>query len=62
MADGSGNDNCDWVSAQAGCSAALMYQKLLDGTRADVDRRNGAAFGRADQCASSFMRTRTASR
>ena len=48
MADGSGDDNFDWVTAQAACSAATMFQKLLDGARSDVDRRNGAAFGRKD--------------
>lgn len=48
MADGSSKDDFDWVTAQAGCSASLMYQKLLDGTRADVDRRNGATFGRTE--------------
>ncbi len=48
MADGSGKDDFDWVTAQAGCSAAQMFLNLQDGTRADVDRRNGAAFGRTD--------------
>ena len=48
MADGSGKDDFDWVTAQAGCSAAQMFQKLQDGTRADVERRNGATFGRTD--------------
>jgi hypothetical protein len=48
MADGSGKDDFDWVTAQAGCSAALVFQKLKDGARADVDRRNGATFGRTD--------------
>lgn len=48
MAEGSGKDDFDWVTAQAGCSAALMFQKLQDGTKADVDRRNGATFGRTD--------------
>ena len=48
MAAGSGDDNFDWVTAQAACSAAIMFQKLLDGARSDVDRRNGAAFGRKD--------------
>jgi len=45
MASG-GDDNFDWVTAQAACSAATMFQKLLDGAKSDVDRRNGAAFGR----------------
>ena len=48
MADGSGKDDFDWVSAQAGCSAEQMFQKLQDGTRADVERRNGTTFGRTD--------------
>ena len=48
MATGSGDDNFDWVTAQAGCSAEQMFQKLQDGTRADVERRNGATVGRDD--------------
>ena len=48
MATGSGDDNFDWVTAQAGCSVELMFQRLQDGTRADVERRNGATFGRRD--------------
>ena len=48
MATGSNDDNFDWVTAQAGCSAELMFQKLQDGAKADVDRRNGATFGRKD--------------
>jgi hypothetical protein len=48
MAAGSGDDNFDWVTAQAGCSADAMFQKLRDGARSDVDRRNGANFGRKD--------------
>jgi hypothetical protein len=48
MATGSGDDNFDWVTAQAGCSAEQMFQKLLDGARADVERRNAATFGRTD--------------
>jgi hypothetical protein len=43
------DDNFDWVSAQAGCSAGQMFQKLQDGAKADVDRRNAAASGRGDQ-------------
>jgi hypothetical protein len=42
------DDNFDWVTAQAGCSAALMFQKLQEGARTDVDRRNAATFGRND--------------
>jgi hypothetical protein len=48
MATGSNEDNFDWVTAQAGCSADLMFQKLEEGARADVERRNGATFGRKD--------------
>lgn len=43
------DDNFDWVSAQAGCSVVQMFQKLQDGARADVERRNGAGFGRTDE-------------
>lgn len=39
------DDNFDWVTAQAGCSAAQMFQKLQDGAQADVERRNAAAPG-----------------
>ena len=46
MASGSGEDNFDWVSAQAGCSVDQMFQRLQDGAQADVDRRNSATFGR----------------
>ena len=42
------DDNFDWVSAQAGCSAVQMFQKLQDGAEADVDRRNAAASSRSD--------------
>jgi hypothetical protein len=42
------DDDFDWVSAQAGCSVTQMFQKLQDGARADVERRNGAGFGRTD--------------
>jgi hypothetical protein len=48
MATGSGDDNFDWVTAQAGCSVEQMFLKLQDGARADVERRNGATFGRRD--------------
>jgi hypothetical protein len=48
MASGSNDDNFDWVTALAGCSAEQMFQKLQDGTKADVERRNGATFGRTD--------------
>jgi hypothetical protein len=42
------DDNFDWVSAQAGCSALQMFQKLQEGAKADVDRRNFTAPGRSD--------------
>ena len=42
------DDNFDWVTAQAGCSAEQMFQKLQDGAQADVERRNAAGFGRHD--------------
>ena len=48
MATGSGDDNFDWVTAQAGCSIELMFQKLQDGAKADVDHRNAGTFGRKD--------------
>ena len=48
MATGSGEDNFDWVTAQAGCGVEQMFQKLRDGAQADVDRRNNATFGRKD--------------
>ena len=48
MATGSNEDGFDWVTAQAGCGVEQMFQKLMDGAKADVERRNGATFGRAD--------------
>jgi hypothetical protein len=42
------DDNFDWVSAQAGCSAVQMFQKLHIGAKADVERRNSAGAGRSD--------------
>ena len=48
MATDSTNENFDWVSAQAGCRIDLMFRKLLEGARADVDRRNASGFGRTD--------------
>ena len=48
MATGSNEDTFDWVSAQAGCGMEQMFQKLEAGARADVERRNGATFGRKD--------------
>lgn len=46
MATDSGQDDFDWVSAQAGCAVDLMFRRLLDGARKDVDRRNASGFGR----------------
>ena len=48
MATGSERDDFDWVGAQGGCSIEAMFQKLQDGVSADVEKRNGAAFGRKD--------------
>jgi hypothetical protein len=42
------DDNFDWVSAQARCSVVQMFQNLQDGAQADVERRNAASEGRAD--------------
>ena len=42
------DDNFDWVTALAGCSAPEMFQKLQDGALADVERRNAAAESRGD--------------
>jgi hypothetical protein len=33
-------DDFDWVSAQARCSAAETFDRLRDGVKADVQRRN----------------------
>jgi len=49
MATDGGNDDFDWVSAQAGCAVGLMFGKLQDGARRDVDRRNASGFGRKEQ-------------
>jgi len=49
MAADSTMDDFDWVSAQAGCRTDLMFQRLLEGARKDVDRRNAAGFGRQDK-------------
>jgi len=48
MATGSDKDDFDWVTAQAGCSVELMFQRLQDGARADVEKRKSATFGRTD--------------
>lgn len=42
MAAESAMDDFDWVSAQSGCRIDLMFQRLLEGARKDVDRRNAA--------------------
>jgi hypothetical protein len=34
-------DDFDWVTAQAKCSAALMFERLRTRVREDVQRRNG---------------------
>ena len=49
MASESATDDFDWVSAQAACRIDLMFQRLLEGARKDVDRRNAAGFGRRDK-------------
>ncbi len=68
MAD-HGMDDFDWVSAQSACSTELMFQRLQEGARKDVERRNGAGFGRTDHWKfvlhvddDSFEVTRTAGR
>jgi hypothetical protein len=40
-------DDFDWVTAQAKCSAALMFERLRTRVREDVQRRNGI-FNRND--------------
>jgi hypothetical protein len=40
-------DDLDWVSAQAKCSAAAMFERLRTRVREDVQRRNGI-FDRQD--------------
>lgn len=40
-------DEFDWVSAQAKCSAAVMFERLRTRVREDVQRRNGI-FDRND--------------
>jgi hypothetical protein len=42
-------DDFDWVSAQAACSTAQMFQRLLDGARKDVEQREKAASDREDR-------------
>ena len=45
----SAKDGFDWVTAQAGCTTEAMFERLQDGARTDVDRRNAVAGGRSDQ-------------
>ena len=40
-------EDFDWVAAQANCTAASMFARLLAGVREDVQRRNGL-LGRDD--------------
>ena len=48
MAEDASRDDFDWVSAQAACTAEMMFPKLLAGVRRDVERRN-ALIDRADR-------------
>ena len=48
MAD-SATEDFDWVAAQAACTTEQMFQRLQDGARKDVERRNASGFGRKDQ-------------
>ena len=48
MAADSANEDFDWVSAQAGCGTEAMFERLREGARKDVERRNNAGFGRHD--------------
>jgi hypothetical protein len=41
-------DDFDWVTAQAACTADTMFARLLAGVRRDVERRN-ALTGRPDE-------------
>ena len=45
----SAKDGFDWVTAQAACTTEVMFERLQDGARTDVDRRNAAAEGRSDK-------------
>jgi hypothetical protein len=47
MAQDHASDEFDWVTAQAKCSAAVMFDRLRTGVREDVQRRNGI-FNRND--------------
>lgn len=48
MTTDSANEDFDWVSAQAGCGTEAMFERLREGARKDVERRNNAGFGRQD--------------
>lgn len=48
MAD-SAMEDFDWVAAQAACTTEQMFQRLQEGARKDVERRNASGFGRKDQ-------------
>ena len=37
------SDDFDWVSAQAGCAPASMFERLRVGVQQDVERRNALA-------------------
>jgi len=47
VADDQVSADFDWVSAQAQCNAAAMFEQLRAGVREDVQRRNGL-LGRTD--------------
>jgi hypothetical protein len=36
------SDDFDWVSAQSACTSTLMFERLLEGARKDVERRTVA--------------------
>src|SRR5687768_11730158 len=40
MAPDNAPDQFEWVSAQAECTAALMFERLHVGVKQDVERRN----------------------
>lgn len=48
MAESPAQDDFDWVSAQAACTAEAIFPRLLAGVRRDVERRN-ALTDRHDQ-------------
>jgi len=45
----SAKDGFDWVTAQAGCTTEVMFERLQDGARTDVDRRNAVGGGGSDK-------------